>query len=43
MAGTGSLPGGNHDEVSDHMGIVEKCKNGIVSRVEGNSGEAIRF
>ena len=26
----------------DHVGIVEKCENGIVYTVEGNSGDACR-
>lgn len=30
---------GNRDGVSDHVGIVEKCENGIVYTIEGNSGD----
>ena len=30
------------DRVSDHVGIVEKCENGRVYTVEGNSGDAVR-
>lgn len=30
------------DGSSDHVGIVEKCENGIVYTVEGNSGDACR-
>lgn len=30
------------DGESDHVGIVEKCENGIVYTVEGNSGDACR-
>ncbi len=30
------------DGVSDHVGIVEKCENGRVYTVEGNSGDAVR-
>lgn len=33
---------GVHDGVSDHVGIVEKCENGIVYTVEGNSGDAVK-
>ena len=33
---------GVFDGVSDHVGIVEKCENGIVYTVEGNSGDAVR-
>lgn len=32
----------NGDGVSDHVGIVEKCENGRVYTVEGNSGDAVR-
>lgn len=32
----------NRDGVSDHVGIVEKCENGRVYTVEGNSGDAVR-
>lgn len=27
---------------TDHVGIVEKCENGVVYTVEGNSGDACR-
>ena len=30
------------DGETDHVGIVEKCENGIVYTVEGNSGDACR-
>lgn len=30
------------DGTSDHVGIVEKCENGVVYTVEGNSGDACR-
>lgn len=30
------------DGVSDHVGIVEKCENGVVYTIEGNSGDAVR-
>ncbi len=30
------------DGIIDHVGIVEKCENGIVYTVEGNSGDACR-
>ena len=30
------------DGQSDHMGIVEKCENGIVYTIEGNSGDSCR-
>ena len=33
---------GGQDGVSDHVGIVERCENGIVYTVEGNSGDAVR-
>lgn len=29
------------DGTTDHVGIVEKCENGIVYTVEGNSGDAV--
>lgn len=32
----------DRDEGSDHVGIVEKCENGRVYTVEGNSGDAVR-
>lgn len=33
---------GPQDRQSDHVGIVEKCENGIVYTVEGNSGDSCR-
>ena len=30
------------DGETDHVGIVEKCENGVVYTVEGNSGDACR-
>ena len=30
------------DGLSDHVGIVEKCENGIVYTIEGNSGDSCR-
>ena len=30
------------DGETDHVGIVEKCENGVVYTVEGNSGDAFR-
>ena len=33
---------GGKDVVSDHVGIVEKCENGVVYTIEGNSGDAVR-
>ena len=30
------------DGTTDHVGIVEKCENGVVYTVEGNSGDACR-
>ena len=33
---------GPQDGEADHVGIVEKCENGIVYTVEGNSGDACR-
>lgn len=33
---------GNQDGTSDHVGIVEKCKDGIVYTVEGNSSDKVR-
>ena len=30
------------DGETDHVGIVERCENGIVYTVEGNSGDACR-
>ena len=30
------------DSTTDHVGIVEKCENGIVYTVEGNSGDACK-
>lgn len=35
---TNGGPGGT----SDHVGIVEKCENGVVYTIEGNSGDAVR-
>lgn len=32
----------NGDGTIDHVGIVEKCENGVVYTVEGNSGDACR-
>ena len=31
-----------NDGSIDHVGIVEKCENGIVYTVEGNSGDACK-
>ena len=33
---------GPQDGEADHVGIVEKCENGIVYTIEGNSGDACR-
>ena len=33
---------GPQDSEADHVGIVEKCENGIVYSIEGNSGDACR-
>lgn len=33
---------GPQDSQSDHVGIVEKCENGIVYTIEGNSGDSCR-
>lgn len=33
---------GGQDGSSDHTGIVEKCENGIVYTIEGNSGDRCR-
>ena len=33
---------GPQDGESDHVGIVEKCENGIVYTIEGNSGDSCR-
>lgn len=33
---------GARDGSSDHVGIVEKCENGMVYTVEGNSSDAVR-
>jgi len=33
---------GQQDGQSDHVGIVEKCENGIVYTIEGNSGDSCR-
>ena len=32
----------NQDGAPDHVGIVEKCEDGIIYTVEGNSGDACR-
>ena len=32
----------DNDGVTDHVGIVEKCENGLVYTVEGNSGDACK-
>ena len=32
----------NGDGVSDHVGIVEKCENGRVYTVEGNSNDRVQ-
>ena len=40
-----NLPGGSsgpQDGQADHVGIVEKCENGIIYTVEGNSGDSCR-
>ena len=33
---------GPQDGQSDHVGIVEKCENGIVYTIEGNAGDSCR-
>ena len=33
---------GPQDGQADHVGIVEKCENGIVYTVEGNAGDSCR-
>ena len=33
---------GPQDGLSDHTGIVQKCENGTVYTVEGNSGDTCR-
>ncbi|RHR25803.1 CHAP domain-containing protein [Clostridium sp. AF19-22AC] len=33
---------GTRDGISDHVGIVEKCENGIVYTIEGNSSNACK-
>lgn len=33
---------GIRDGISDHVGIVEKCENGIVYTIEGNSSDSCR-
>lgn len=33
---------GVRDGVSDHVGIVEKCENGMVYTIEGNSGDRVK-
>ena len=30
------------EKMADHVGIVEKCENGIVYTIEGNSGDSCR-
>lgn len=32
---------GPQDGEADHVGIVEKCENGIVYTIEGNSGRCL--
>lgn len=32
----------NNGGTSHHVGIVEKCENGVVYTIEGNSGDAVR-
>ena len=32
----------NHDGISDHVGIVEKCEKEVVYTIEGNSSDAVR-
>ena len=34
---------GPQDGEADHVGIVEKCENGIVYTIEGNSGDVCRW
>ena len=34
---------GPQDGEADHVGIVEKCENGIVYTVEGNSGDSVGY
>ena len=36
------MQGGIRDGSSDHVGIVEKCENGVVYTIEGNSSDAVR-
>lgn len=33
---------GGRDGISDHVGIVEKCENGIVYTIEGNSNDEVK-
>lgn len=33
---------GGPDGISDHVGIVEKCENGVVYTIEGNSSDSVR-
>ena len=37
-----NVASGPQDSEADHVGIVEKCENGIVYTIEGNSGDACR-
>ena len=32
----------DHDGISDHVGIVEKCEGGRVYTIEGNSSDQVR-
>ena len=32
----------DHDGVSDHVGIVERCDGTTVYTIEGNSGDAVK-
>ena len=41
-AGTIIIFDWENDGETDHVGIVEKCENGVVYTVEGNSGDACR-
>ena len=42
VAGTIIFFDWNRDGNPDHVGIVEKCENGRVYTVEGNSGDAVK-
>lgn len=33
---------GGPDGISDHVGVVEKCENGVVYTIEGNSGDKVK-